>query len=153
MQLKPLVAASALALASFGSHAANTNWGAHELSPSFEAQIVSPVPLFFGDTYSFTLGSTAEVTSGVLAIGSTIGIYALLDSSNAILGGPLSFGSEHTFTLGAGSYSYAVLGFAPTGGGYAIGSVATPVPEPETYAMLLAGLGVVGFLSRRRRAD
>jgi hypothetical protein len=27
----------------------------------------------------------------------------------------------------------------------------TPVPEPETYAMLLAGLGLVGFMSRRRK--
>jgi hypothetical protein len=27
----------------------------------------------------------------------------------------------------------------------------TPVPEPETYAMLLAGLGIVGVLARRRR--
>ncbi|MFN4064547.1 PEPxxWA-CTERM sorting domain-containing protein [Azoarcus communis] len=27
-----------------------------------------------------------------------------------------------------------------------------PVPEPETYAMLLAGLGLVGFAARRRRA-
>jgi hypothetical protein len=27
----------------------------------------------------------------------------------------------------------------------------TPVPEPETYAMLLAGLGVVGFTARRRQ--
>ena len=26
----------------------------------------------------------------------------------------------------------------------------TPVPEPETYAMLLAGLGLVGFVARRR---
>lgn len=26
----------------------------------------------------------------------------------------------------------------------------TPVPEPETYAMLLAGLGMVGFAARRR---
>jgi len=25
------------------------------------------------------------------------------------------------------------------------------VPEPETYAMLLAGLGLIGFMSRRRR--
>ena len=25
------------------------------------------------------------------------------------------------------------------------------VPEPETYAMLLTGLGLVGFASRRRR--
>ncbi|MEG1118645.1 MAG: FxDxF family PEP-CTERM protein, partial [Janthinobacterium sp.] len=25
------------------------------------------------------------------------------------------------------------------------------VPEPETYAMLLAGLGLVGFMARRRK--
>ena len=25
-----------------------------------------------------------------------------------------------------------------------------PVPEPETYAMLLAGLGLVGFMARRK---
>jgi len=28
-----------------------------------------------------------------------------------------------------------------------------PVPEPETYAMLLAGLAAVGFVSRRQRRD
>ena len=28
---------------------------------------------------------------------------------------------------------------------------ATPVPEPETYAMLLAGLGLMGFVARRRQ--
>jgi len=27
---------------------------------------------------------------------------------------------------------------------------AAPVPEPETYALLLAGLGIVGFIARRR---
>ena len=29
-------------------------------------------------------------------------------------------------------------------------AVATPVPEPETYAMLLAGLGLIGMAARRR---
>lgn len=29
--------------------------------------------------------------------------------------------------------------------------VYAPVPEPETYAMLLAGLGLLGFMARRRK--
>ena len=29
---------------------------------------------------------------------------------------------------------------------------AAPVPEPETYAMMLAGLGLLGFIARRRKA-
>ena len=30
-------------------------------------------------------------------------------------------------------------------------TVTAPVPEPETYVLMLAGLGAVGFMSRRRR--
>lgn len=42
-----------------------------------------------------------------------------------------------------------VQGFA-TGGSESF--VTTPIPEPETYAMLLAGLGLMGFVARRRKA-
>ena len=31
--------------------------------------------------------------------------------------------------------------------------ITTPVPEPETYAMMLAGLGLIGFLGKRRRRN
>jgi hypothetical protein len=32
-------------------------------------------------------------------------------------------------------------------------AISAPVPEPETYAMLLAGLGVLGAVARRRKAQ
>lgn len=35
---------------------------------------------------------------------------------------------------------------------FSLQAVAQPVPEPESYAMLLAGLGIMGALARRRRA-
>ncbi len=58
---------------------------------------------------------------------------------------------------GLGAYSntaYSVFGY--TSGSYqdVIGFTPTsPVPEPETYAMLLAGLGLMGFVARRRKQD
>jgi hypothetical protein len=41
--------------------------------------------------------------------------------------------------------------------GYPVSQVITlaaaPVPEPETYAMLMAGLGLMGFVARKRRQN
>lgn len=34
---------------------------------------------------------------------------------------------------------------------YNLGGTVAAVPEPETYALMLAGLGVVGFVAKRRR--
>jgi hypothetical protein len=38
-------------------------------------------------------------------------------------------------------------------GGSAKYTPVTAIPEPETYAMLIAGLGLLGFTARRRRAS
>ena len=61
-------------------------------------------------------------------------------------------------SIGAGNHTLEILGSATGPGGFTYGAysytpqvLTAPVPEPETYAMLLAGLGAVGFMSRRRQ--
>ena len=71
--------------------------------------------------------------------------------------GPYSF----QFAVTASSFNTAMSAGSHVGAGYASGigegssygitSVTSPIPEPETYAMLLAGLAVLGFATRQRR--
>lgn len=51
--------------------------------------------------------------------------------------------------LGRGVHLGFTAGSGLADDGHFIGSLA-PIPEPETWALLLAGLGLVGFVARRR---
>lgn len=50
---------------------------------------------------------------------------------------------------GSGGYTLTAL----VSGSHQDQMMATPVPEPETYMMLLAGLGLMAFVARRRQQD
>ncbi len=52
---------------------------------------------------------------------------------------------------GSTRLSFYALGVADTYGGSLDNVVVTSVPEPETFAMLLAGLGLMGAVARRRK--
>lgn len=171
MKLKPLVGALVLA-ATCGAQAATYDFGVHD-AVEVGANLVSPGA--FADIYTFTLAATQVVSSSVSAVnvGSALNIfastYALYSSGadslvgtsdDSIVGSPWAFNGSsgsiiHSLSLSAGSYYYVASGIAngAAGGVYTLTSTTVPVPEPETYALLLGGLGVVGFLARRRRVD
>lgn len=64
--------------------------------------------------------------------------------------------TDSRWGTGAGAYTLGVAlpsgsGFADTGIYYRGDMTVAPVPEPETYAMMLAGLGLLGVFAKRRK--
>ena len=55
--------------------------------------------------------------------------------------------------LGTGAYFFEISGMAvgPSAVAYGYTASVTPVPEPETYAMMLAGLVMLGGVAARRK--
>lgn len=120
----------------------------------------------YTNAFNFSLGSLHLYESS--AVGSTIsGLVGAgaLDFSFSTLApaGTFSNGSTRiAYVSGVSTTSYGtfdyVLGFNDSYTGdadfddFVVGvNFATPVPEPETYAMLLAGLALLGFTARRRK--
>jgi PEP-CTERM motif len=67
--------------------------------------------------------------------------------------GPKTYSvSSDTYKLSTGLYEFDISGeFLANGGSFEGDIFGSPVPEPENLAMVLAGLGALGWLARRRR--
>lgn len=123
------------------------------------------------DSYTFDLAAPSHVSGwlwnlipamGTIETGFTITNYSMNIYNNlnqqvytgeTTLSGLGTVGSVHVDgILPAGNDYYAMLAGTVSNAynlNYYVDFAASPVPEPETYAMLLAGLGLLGWKLRR----
>lgn len=146
--LTSTVAAAAMALAA-GSASALEVTGGLTLVPGSSSGL---------DTFAFSLSGDTDLTISVsgtsLVQGALYDGGTLIDPDDFL---KLKKQVIYTFEgLTAGIYSFDLFGAA--GGSYKLsiisdyGVTVSPVPEPESLALALGGLGVLGLLGRRRLA-
>lgn len=107
-------------------------------SPTLASSIVSASLISIGFTNVDNIDFTSVSLNGH-ALTISNGVFdTALTGSQLNLNGPLTLIVNGTSGLNA-SYSGTI-------------NVMAAVPEPETYALMLGGLGLVGFAARRRKA-
>lgn len=173
---KSLIAAVVVATASFGSSAAM----AQVIGTTPQALDLTDGAGFFGDTFGannngatfadhFTFAvrgttgvSLAAVVGSISPTADTglditgLSVYTagntLVSTGTAVQSGALDVWTVTNPNLTPGSYYLQVSGNLISDQSAAFGgAVQLAVPEPETYGMMLGGLGVLGLLARRRR--
>ena len=171
MSIKHIAAAAALVCGAQAALAADLNV-THNLSGGAFFMFVGKSAGAFTDTYTFNLNtlSTASFTIDELVLTGFTNIdWADTDAATLSGGGLLSplvlgeDGLDSSFSfnnvLVTGSVTLVLKGVALgsgipdviSPGTYSIAAVAAPIPEPETYALMLGGLGLIGFMAARRR--
>lgn len=165
MKLKTIAAAMLIAL---GANVALANtYNLNELTvgetylSGAESSVISVPKGSFEDTFNFSLsglngfgGSAGVLNFGKFIITAASFSYSLFAVGNttAIASGANETGFSLS-SLNPGNYYLTVSGIATgaSGGKYNGVLSVTAVPEPENYAMFLAGLGLIGFMVSRRR--
>ena len=164
--LRHLTAAAALAAASSSALAAEafpTPISLGTLGSSPAAVFAAAYSFAGAPTYSFsfTLDSSTGFSdlAGALRFADPVDLTISLtggssfSSSVTVAGSPYIPNAFNFGSLADGNYVISFTGLSTSssdsfGGGFV---QATPVPEPESMAMVLAGLGVAGMLLRRRK--
>ena len=168
MKLKQMAAACALVLAgpAMAACTSDANWGNLGVPDSHSFGNWFTQTGSFNDCYSFSLGTGASTAGWVWEFDLSNKLDIDVSSVSLFLGSSL-IGSESTpdvfnfGSLGTGNYRLEVAGNVGTDTGRALGfgvgyfgsvsTIAAAVPEPESYAMMLAGFLGVGFGVLRRK--
>jgi len=149
-----------LELTMTGANAATGNWSGVTLLQAFEiknigtvtsANIIDPPGSFAANLTKGLaangLGCNTGGGGGACFSGSPIALTSSMSWKILFTGTGLNFSVPHLKV----QFLTAATDTKPTGN--LLSQNIPPVPEPETYAMMLAGMGLVGAIARRRRAE
>lgn len=102
-----------------------------------------------GQTSDFTYDAVVDYEAGIVRQKADISV----SEGNPWSGLYLVKTDAVNYGLGANAIGYYQAGEEGQSivGGFMTGFIATPVPEAETYAMMMLGLGVVGAMVRRQK--
>lgn len=162
--------ASVANVAGNGTESNPYNLGVIGASPSVLAVTLNGAPgSSFTEFANFTIPTLSTTTASANTytlnlgglnlfeiVGLTVSVWRDVHPSTTTLYSTFSGDNFTNFVgnLDAGQYHLDINGFlgdTASVGQYSVALQAVPVPEPETYAMLLAGLGLVGLSTRRRK--
>lgn len=124
----------------------------------------------FSDRFTFTVNNAIPLNMDAIVasvsrsadVGLDITGLSVYDDADTLVaqGTALRTGATDVWTvrgnnLDNGSYYIRVNGNLVSNDSASFGGAVMlmPVPEPETYGMMLGGLGILGFLARRRKAQ
>jgi hypothetical protein len=113
-------------------------------SPSTSAAYSSAFQLAVWEIVNETAGSFYDLGTGAFKASGT---------GDSIAEGWLSALNTTPSTSAYSVNIWSVTGQGASGMGAQDVAVFAPIPEPETYVMLMAGLGLMGFVARRRQQE
>lgn len=162
MNFKPALVAAAMSLVIGGAQAATvTLTDDVDVNPALD--VFSNSGDLSTDTFQFLLApGTWSLTDVVVSFSGLTAGTVSLNGGPATNMNPFAIPGGTIYSLGfAGivgdGVTYQTLTFNGFNSGTSSVTVtamqtAAPVPEPETYAMMMAGLGAIGFMARRRKS-
>lgn len=168
MHIRKIAVAGAAAVACTGAWSDDINVTNIDLSLGTAPFVATHVGAgAFTDTFSFVNGPSFAMTAGasLVTIAVAPGLKDINFTAADLNGNPFTLSSPGVFEFASVSVSNlsapfkitvsgTVSGVGPNDGASYSGTLSvTPVPEPGTYAMMIAGIAAIGFLAARRQRN